>query len=146
MKLRVKTIIIITKKNDHTLVGMARQVTDFLLYHSASKKDPYTMSPLFLPKNGWLIISYVDQDFDTSPAFDYQGLLQQNPTYSRRVKFWTPELCLRQPHLFDFVITVPPLPSPEVVMLIVVGRRRHRPLCFLAFPTCRPPRRILLSW
>ena len=45
MKLKVKTIIIITKKNDHMLVGMTRQVTDFLLYHSAGKKDPYTMSP-----------------------------------------------------------------------------------------------------
>jgi hypothetical protein len=43
MKLRVKTIIIITKKNDHTLVGMTRQVTDFLLHHSNEKKDPYTM-------------------------------------------------------------------------------------------------------
>jgi hypothetical protein len=43
MKLRVKTIIIITKKNDHTLVGMTRQVTDFLLHHSNGKKDPYTM-------------------------------------------------------------------------------------------------------
>lgn len=43
MKLRVKTIIIITKKNDHMLVGMTRQVTDFLLHHSASKKEPYTM-------------------------------------------------------------------------------------------------------
>lgn len=43
MKLRVKTIIIITKKNDHMLVGMTRQVTDFLLYHSAGKKEPYTM-------------------------------------------------------------------------------------------------------
>jgi hypothetical protein len=45
MKLKVKTIIIITKKNDHMLVGMTRQVTDFLLYHSAGKRDPYTMSP-----------------------------------------------------------------------------------------------------
>ena len=43
MKLRVKTIIVITKKNDHALVGMTREVTDFLLQHSAEKKDPYTM-------------------------------------------------------------------------------------------------------
>jgi hypothetical protein len=43
MKLRVKTIIIITKKHDHALVGMTREVTDFLLHHAEGKKDPYTM-------------------------------------------------------------------------------------------------------
>jgi hypothetical protein len=50
MKLKVKTIIVITKKNDHMLVGMTRQVTDFLLYHSAGKKDPYTMSSFPPPR------------------------------------------------------------------------------------------------
>jgi hypothetical protein len=43
MKLRVQTILIITKKNDHTLIGLTRQVTEFLLEHSAGKRDPYIM-------------------------------------------------------------------------------------------------------
>src|SRR5438552_14841454 len=53
MKLRVRTIIIITKKNDHALVGMTRQVTDFLLHRSSTKKDPYTM---FYPVDSILTI------------------------------------------------------------------------------------------
>lgn len=43
MKLRVKTIIIITKKHDHALVAMTRQVTEWLLHHSEGKKEPYSV-------------------------------------------------------------------------------------------------------
>jgi hypothetical protein len=43
MKLRVKTIIIITKKHDSALVGMTREVTEWLLDMSAGKKEPYVM-------------------------------------------------------------------------------------------------------
>lgn len=43
MKLHVRTVIIITKKHDHTLVGMTRQVTDWLLKHSTGKREPYAM-------------------------------------------------------------------------------------------------------
>jgi NAD+ kinase len=105
IKLRVKAVIVITKKHDQALIGMTREVTDFLLEYSVNKKDPYTVyfSPNNLKVNK---ISYVDQDFETSPSFDYQGLMANTPSYYGRVKFWTPELCLRQPHLFDYVITV----------------------------------------
>jgi NAD+ kinase len=48
----------------------------------------------------------VDQDFERAQSFDYEGLVQHTPAYHRRIKFWTPELCLGQPHLFDFVMTV----------------------------------------
>ena len=48
MKLRVKTIIIITKKHDFALIGMTRQVIDFLLQHSSGKREPYTM---YVPQN-----------------------------------------------------------------------------------------------
>ena len=53
MKLKVKNIIIITKKHDNALVGMTRQVTEWLLNHSAEKKEPYTV---YLP---------------TFPSFDF---------------------------------------------------------------------------
>ena len=43
MKLRVKTVIVITKKHDHALVEMTRQVAEWLLKHSTGKKEPYTV-------------------------------------------------------------------------------------------------------
>jgi hypothetical protein len=51
MKLKVKTIIIITKKHDSALVGMTRQVTEWLLQMSSGKKDPYTMYPYPYPNH-----------------------------------------------------------------------------------------------
>jgi hypothetical protein len=78
--------------------------------------------------------SFVDQDFETASGFEYEALVKSNPRYQHRLKFWTPEICLRQPHLFDFVITVqPPHPTPPlslnptlhpsslVVVVVVVG-------------------------
>jgi hypothetical protein len=45
MKLRVKTIIVITKKNDSALIALTKEVTQFLLQHSGTKKECYTMYP-----------------------------------------------------------------------------------------------------
>ena len=146
MKLRVKTIIIITKKNDHSLIALTKEVTEFLLQYSKSKKDPYTMY-LLPSQNGKLIWSYVDQDFESAPSFDYEGLKKRFPSSMDRIKFWSPELCLRRPHLFDFVITVPQIPlsmCPQADLDVVAGRRRHSPLHLLALPTRRPARSLLL--
>jgi hypothetical protein len=84
---------------------------------------------------------YVDQDFETSPSFDYQGLMKQNPPNHERVKFWTPELCLRKPHLFDFVITVPPTSS--LSFLTAARRRRNSVIRILALSTSSSPSSLL---
>jgi NAD+ kinase len=130
MKLRVKTVIVITKKHDHALVGMTRQVAEWLLNHSSGKKEPYTVYLPFPYPFVFLFLvgrclafpqsvdvledfsfassynRFVDADFEKSACFDYKGLLSKDAGFKSRIKFWTPEICLRQPHLFDFVITV----------------------------------------
>ena len=85
--------------------------------------------------------SYVDQDFETAPSFDYQGLVKQDPSYPERIKFWTPELCLRQPHLFDFVITVKPRP---LSFLIAARRWRHSLIHIMALSKSSPSSSFLL--
>jgi len=85
---------------------------------------------------------YVDHDFQTATQFGYEDLIKQHEKFEERIKFWTPEVCLRQPHLFDFVITVlllPPNPS-----LTIARRRRHSPLRILAFPARGSSRRLFL--
>ena len=37
---------------------------------------------------------------------DAAGLIKANPTFANRIHYWTPELCIKRPHTFDFVITV----------------------------------------
>jgi NAD+ kinase len=43
MKLRVSTILIVTKKHDTNLVGVTRQVTEWLLERTHYKMEPYTV-------------------------------------------------------------------------------------------------------
>jgi hypothetical protein len=43
MKLKVKNVIIVTKKHDRALIGMTREVAEFILCHSTEEKEPYTM-------------------------------------------------------------------------------------------------------
>lgn len=38
--------------------------------------------------------------------FDAQGLLSKDPSHGGRLKYWDNELCKKQPHLFDFAVTV----------------------------------------
>lgn len=38
--------------------------------------------------------------------FDAQGLVSRDPSREGRLKYWDNELCKKQPHLFDFAITV----------------------------------------
>ncbi len=38
--------------------------------------------------------------------FDAQGLISKDPSHEGRLRYWDNELCKKQPHLFDFAITV----------------------------------------
>lgn len=39
-------------------------------------------------------------------AFDAAGLLEKNPAYQGRLKYWTNELCAEKPQTFDIVLAV----------------------------------------
>jgi len=103
----VKTIIIVTKKNDNVLKELTREVADWLLHHHLHKKDKYTM---YLPPPSESCAtnrcSYVDQDFRADKCFDFPRLLKDNPSNENHLKFWTPQICSQEPNLFDFVITL----------------------------------------
>ena len=38
--------------------------------------------------------------------FDTEGLLEKDPSYRSRLKFWTNELCAQKPQTFDIVLAV----------------------------------------
>jgi NAD+ kinase len=48
----------------------------------------------------------VEHTLEDNKAFDAQGLLENNPTYKGRLKFWTNELCAQKPQTFDIVLAV----------------------------------------
>ena len=50
--------------------------------------------------------SYVENTLKHNEQFDAPGLVEQDPTFRQRLKFWDNELCRRHPHLFDIVLAL----------------------------------------
>jgi hypothetical protein len=53
-----------------------------------------------------IVHSYVEQTMEENKAFDAAGLLEKNPAYQGRLKYWTNELCAQKPQTFDIVLAV----------------------------------------
>jgi NAD+ kinase len=43
---------------------------------------------------------------EDSKSFDAAGLLEKNPSYQGRLKYWNNELCVQKPLTFDIVLAV----------------------------------------
>ncbi|KAL4805170.1 ATP-NAD kinase-like domain-containing protein [Aspergillus unguis] len=90
LKLNVKTIFIVTKAGDESVVDATRQVTRWLL--SQDRGTEYVV--------------YIENKLQLDPEFDYDGLIEEDPSIKDRLKFWNNNLATEQGHLFDFVITL----------------------------------------
>lgn len=105
LKLQVKTIFLLTKAHDETLIGNTREVVKWLL--SPEREVQYTV--------------YVEDKLKDNRKFDAKGLLEDleylhsqesgsncdgKQKMERRLRFWTNEMCRTRPHTFDFVVTL----------------------------------------
>ncbi|KAL8662594.1 MAG: hypothetical protein Q9202_004552 [Teloschistes flavicans] len=90
LKLKVKTIFLLTKAHDSDLIGLTRTIAEWLL--SKERDTQYTV--------------YVEDTLEDNSKFDAQGLISQDPSHEGRLKYWNNELCRKQPHLFDFAVTL----------------------------------------
>lgn len=90
IKMKIKTVMLLTKTHDKSLIIYTRKLTEWLL--SPEREHGYVV--------------YVDSKFEESPEFDAEGLLSLYPTYKSRFHWWDAELCATKPHTFDFVMTL----------------------------------------
>ncbi|KAH7371285.1 ATP-NAD kinase-like domain-containing protein [Pyrenochaeta sp. MPI-SDFR-AT-0127] len=88
LKLHVRNIFILGKAHDEALIKNSRETTDWLLTQDANYKV------------------YVENTLEDNKAFDAAGLLEKNPSYRGRLKFWTNEMCAQKPHTFDIVLAL----------------------------------------
>lgn len=88
LKLHVKNIFILGKAHDEDLIKNTRETADWLL-----TKDPAHKV-------------YVEHTLEDNKIFDAKGLIEKNPSYEGRLKFWTDELCEQKPQTFDIVLAV----------------------------------------
>ncbi|KAI9259245.1 ATP-NAD kinase-like domain-containing protein [Helicostylum pulchrum] len=89
----VKSVMLITKPGDASLIGMTRDIALFLIE---------------TPRNGLEngITVYVDEKLKSSKRFHYDKILQKHPLANEKLKFWNPELCASKPKSFDFIVTL----------------------------------------
>ncbi|KAL2830044.1 ATP-NAD kinase-like domain-containing protein [Aspergillus cavernicola] len=90
IRLNVKTVFLVTKAGDESVVSSTREVTRWLL-----SKD-----------RGTQYVLYVENKLQVDPEFDYHRLLEEDPSTKDRLKFWDTKLASEQAHLFDLVITL----------------------------------------
>ncbi|GME98473.1 unnamed protein product [Ambrosiozyma monospora] len=88
IKLHMRSVMIITKARDNSLIYLTKELTEWLL-----EKNPHGSV-------------YVDHHLENSKRFDAQGLINDLPSAKDRIKFWTKDLIRQHPDLFDLVITL----------------------------------------
>jgi NAD+ kinase len=91
MKLNMRNVLIVSKIMDQSLIPITKELALWLLSLKTS--------------HGPLNVSVQDVLRD-HPAFDYDGLRKSGAPELRRLRFWTQEMCFKNPNLFDFVITL----------------------------------------
>ena len=89
LKLNVKTVFVLTKAHDETLIEYTRQVVQWLL--NKDRDTPY--------------IVYVEETLRHHPMFDAKGICGEH-SCEGRLKYWDNELTRRHPQTFDFAVTL----------------------------------------
>ena len=93
VKRAVRTVMIVTKARDNSLVHLTRELAEWLLSTPRYGKDVG-------------INVHVDAKLRKSKRFDAPGLLQKDPRYETMLHYWTPDLCWTSPEKFDLVLTL----------------------------------------
>ncbi|KAI8384410.1 ATP-NAD kinase-like domain-containing protein [Radiomyces spectabilis] len=88
-----KSVMVITKPGDYSLVRMTRDLALWLIE-----------TPRYGLPSG--ITVYVDEKLKASKRFRYKKVLRRYPNAVDKLKFWNPEMCVLQPKMFDFIITL----------------------------------------
>ena len=93
VKMQVRSVMIVTKARDNTLVTLTREVAHWLM------KTPRYGSDMG-------VTVYVDEKLQKSKRFDAEGLVRAEPRFAGMLKYWTPDLCWKSPGKFDLVLTL----------------------------------------
>jgi len=119
LKLRVKTVFLLTKAHDEALIGYTSEAAEWLL--SKDRATPYIVCVHGKKANADTILmwcSYVEDTLEHNHVFDAKGIVAKDASREGRLKYWNNELCRKHPLTFDFVVTVPfhPLLSKPQLM------------------------------
>lgn len=89
----VRTVMIVTKARDNSLVRLTRDLAEWLL-----------TTPRYSSDVG--VNVYVDTKLRASKRFDAAGLVAKHPKFDKMLHYWDPDLCWSSPEMFDLVLTL----------------------------------------
>ncbi len=107
LKIKVKTVFVLTKAHDESLIGFTRELVEWLL--SKERDTPYIVCVVLRTNKNvaWLNFArYVEDTLEKNHIFDAKGLVSKESSREGRLKFWTNELAAKHPLTFDFVVSV----------------------------------------
>lgn len=90
--LKVRNVFLLTKAHDMTLIAKTREVVTWLLSQKNGEGHSY--------------IVWVEETMKDNKVFDAQGVLNQDTSYSDRLRYWTNDLCKKRPHLFEICLAL----------------------------------------
>lgn len=90
LRLKVKTVFLLTKAHDESLIGYTRDMVEWLL--SKERDTPY--------------IVYVEDTLEHNHKFDAKSIISADISREGRLKYWSNELCAQHPLTFDFAVTL----------------------------------------
>lgn len=107
LKLKVKTVFLLTKAHDEGLIGYTSEMVEWLL--SKDRKTPYIVYAKLEEhrrKHRLIRFRYVEDTLEHNKVFDAKSIVAKDPSREGRLKYWNNELCAKHPLTFDFVVTV----------------------------------------
>ena len=107
LKLKVKTVFLLTKAHDESLIGYTKEMVEWLL--SKERDAPYIVYDSIAQGRILfrLILSrYVEDTLEHNHRFDANGIIAADTSREGRLKYWNNELCKKHPLTFDFAVTV----------------------------------------
>ncbi|CAF9915948.1 MAG: hypothetical protein ALECFALPRED_010393 [Alectoria fallacina] len=90
LRLRVKTVFLLTKAHDESLIGYTREMVEWLL---SKQRDT-------------MYIVYVEDTLEHNHLFDAKSIMSADTSREGRLKYWNNELCTKHPLTFDFAVTL----------------------------------------
>lgn len=103
LKLNVKTVFLLTKAYDESLIANTRELARWLL--SPERKVKYTVYVEETLKENKKFAAK-DLMNDMEKAYTENGQVSGEWKDKRRLRYWTNEMCRTRPQTFDFVVTL----------------------------------------
>lgn len=107
LRLKVKTVFLLTKAHDESLIGHTKEMVEWLL--SKERDTPYIVYDSRVKGRIFvrlMLSRYVEDTLEHNHRFDARSIISADTSREGRLRYWNNELCAKHPLTFDIAVTV----------------------------------------